>query len=245
MLSASQPLSAAPNPVARVKWLAAPSSAAWLEQALAHPELLLIDHAHCERKAAGAALQMMFRYPSDGALAMVLSPLAREELEHFERVVALLERRHIPLRTLAAPPYGAALASQVRREEPQRRLDSFLVAGLIEARSHERMALLAEHSPDPELRRLYADLLASEARHFGLYWLLAEEGFGRRLTVERLEELARLEWNALCGPPVSPEDVRMHSPGVAALGKVPPAASTEGDSAPLFRSGRRCGDPAD
>ena len=110
MSGASLPVAAA-----RVKWLAAPSSAAWLEQALAHPELLLIDHAHCERKAAGAALQLMFRYPSDGELAAVLSPLAREELEHFERVQALLERRGLALRALAAPPYGAALAALVRR----------------------------------------------------------------------------------------------------------------------------------
>ena len=203
MPAARQPLPAAPpqavsaeapaSPVARVRWLAAPSSAAWLEQALAHPDLLLIDHAHCERKAAGVALQLMFRYPSDGALASVLSPLAREELEHFERVQALLERRGISLRPLAAPPYGAALAALVRRQEPHRRLDSFLVAGLIEARSHERMALLAEHSPDPELRQLYGDLLASEARHFGLYWLLCEREFPREVITERLIALAGAE----------------------------------------------------
>jgi len=192
----------------RVKWLAAPSAAAWLEQALAHPDTVLIDHAHCERKAAGAALQLMFRYPSDGDLAAVLSPLAREELEHFELVQRLLIRRQIPLRPLAAPPYGAGLARLVRRQEPQRLLDSLLVAGLIEARSHERMGLLACHSPDPELAGLYGDLLASEARHFGLYWVLAERRFPRPQLMERLEELARAEAALLT--PLHPQP-RMHS----------------------------------
>jgi tRNA-(ms[2]io[6]A)-hydroxylase len=199
---------------ARVKWLAAPSSDAWLEQAIAEPELVLIDHAHCERKAAGVALQLMFRYPSDEELAGALSPLAREELEHFELVLQLLQRRGIALRPLAAPPYGASLAKQVRRDEPQRRLDSFLVAGLIEARSHERMALLADHSPDPQLRALYGELLASEARHFGLYWLLAEKGFGREATIDRLQELAAAEVGALQGVLASDQDVRFHSCGV-------------------------------
>lgn len=182
------------TPVApRIRWLAAPTSPAWLEQALAQPELVLIDHAHCERKAAGVALQLMFRYPADGALAEVLSPLAREELDHFERVQALLNRRGIPLQPLKAPPYGAALQGHVRRQEPERRMDSLLVAGLIEARSHERMGLLALHSPDPELRQLYADLLGSEARHFGLYWLLAEQVAPRAALMGRLEELAAAE----------------------------------------------------
>ena len=72
-------------------------------------------------------------------------------------------------------------------------LDSFLVAGLIEARSHERMALLATHSADAELRELYGALLASEARHFGLYWLLAEQRFSRPVLVERLRQLSVLE----------------------------------------------------
>ena len=203
------------NPTARVKWLAAPSSAAWLEAANARQDLLLIDHAHCERKAAGVALQLMFRYPSDAPLAEALSPLAREELEHFELVLQVLERRGIALRPLAAPAYGASLAAAVRRQEPQRQLDALLVAGLIEARSHERMALLAAHAEDPELRGLYGELLASEARHFGLYWVLAEERHGREATVARLEALAQLEWEALRGELADPHGLRMHSVGVA------------------------------
>jgi tRNA-(ms[2]io[6]A)-hydroxylase len=194
--------------VARVRWLAAPSSPRWLAQALAHPAELLIDHAHCERKAAGVALQLMFRYAADAELAAVLSPLAREELEHFERVLALLQRRGIALRPLAAPPYGAGLAALVRRPEPLRQLDSFLVAGLIEARSHERLALLAAHAPDAELRALYGDLLVSEARHFGLYWVLCERRWPRQQVMERLAELAAAEAEVLAS--LHPEP-RLHS----------------------------------
>ena len=199
---------------ARLKWLAAPSSPAWLEQAVARPDLVLIDHAHCERKAAGVALQLMFRYPSDEQLGEQLSALAREELEHFEQVLALLQRRGIPLKTLPAPAYGSSLMAQVRKAEPQRMLDTFLVAGLIEARSHERMALLAAQSPDPELQALYGELLASEARHFGLYWVLCEQRFGREVTVERLQELAAFESKALSGSLERPDLVRMHSVGI-------------------------------
>ena len=202
------------NPTARVKWLAAASSSAWLQQAIARPDLVLIDHAHCERKAAGVALQLMFRYPSDEALGAALSALAREELEHFETVLRLLQARGIPLRPLPASAYGASLTAAVRRGEPERMLDSFLVAGLIEARSHERMALLAAHSPDAALRDLYGELLASEARHFGLYWLLAEARYGREATMARLGELAVVEVQALTGELGDPELVRMHSVGV-------------------------------
>jgi len=201
---------------ARVKWLAAPSSQAWLEQAVARADLVLIDHAHCERKAAGVALQLMFRYPFDESLGAQLSALAREELEHFEQVLALLQRRGIPLKQLPAPAYGSSLMAQVRKAEPQRMLDTFLVAGLIEARSHERMALLAAHSPDAELQALYGELLASEARHFGLYWVLCEQRFGREVTVERLQELAAFEAQALSGNLERPELVRMHSVGIQA-----------------------------
>ena len=129
-------------------------------------------------------------------------------------MLQLLQRRGIALRPLPAPGYGAALSAAVRKGEPERMLDSFLVAGLIEARSHERMALLAAHSPDAELRALYGELLASEARHFGLYWLLAEGRYGREATATRLEQLALAEAQALSGDLNDPQRLRMHSVGI-------------------------------
>ena len=197
---------------ASIRWLASPTSWMWLEQANARPMEVLIDHAHCERKAAGFATQLMFRYLCEPGLGEVLSPLAREELEHFEQVLALLKRKGRYLEPLQSSGYGAALAKQVRKEEPSRMLDSFLVAGLIEARSHERMALLAEHSPDAELRNLYSDLLRSEARHFGIYWSLADCRWSRDVLITRLQILAEAESKALEGSIKNASDVRMHSP---------------------------------
>ena len=55
--------------VASIRWLAAPTSRSWLEEANDHLDHLLIDHAHCERKAAGSAVQMMFRYLCEPGLA--------------------------------------------------------------------------------------------------------------------------------------------------------------------------------
>ena len=192
----------------RIKWLISSTSDSWLKQAIDNPIEMLIDHAHCERKAAGAAVQLMFRYLCEPGLAEALSPLAREELDHFERVLGILKSRGRYLEPLPAPPYGAALAKQIRTPEPDRMLDSFLVAGLIEARSHERMSLLARYSQDLELASLYRELLDSEARHFCLYWKLAEERFERKLIASRLKELAEAEAEILSE--LHPEP-RMHS----------------------------------
>ncbi len=192
----------------KIRWLINKTSEDWINLAIANPMEILLDHAHCERKAAGVALQLMFRYVSEPGLSEVLSPLAREELEHFERVLAILNARGKKLQKLASPPYAAILAKNICKDEPLRMLDSFLVAGLIEARSHERMKLLSIHSPDAELRNLYADLLKSEARHFGIYWKLADERFDRNILISRLEELARVESNALVEMYQEP---RMHS----------------------------------
>tara|TARA_B100000579_G_scaffold46123_1_gene32179 strand:+ start:481 stop:1095 length:615 start_codon:yes stop_codon:yes gene_type:complete len=192
----------------KIRWLINETSEDWIKLAISNPMEILLDHAHCERKAAGAALQLMFRYVSEPGLSEVLSPLAREELEHFERVLSILNARGKKLQKLASPPYGGILAKNICKDEPMRMLDSFLVAGLIEARSHERMALLSIHSHDQELRKLYADLLKSEARHFGIYWKLADERFDRNILNSRLESLARVESDALVEMHQEP---RMHS----------------------------------
>ncbi|MDY6940136.1 MAG: tRNA isopentenyl-2-thiomethyl-A-37 hydroxylase MiaE [Cyanobacteriota bacterium] len=179
--------------VATVKYLQTSTSEAWIEQAIAHLDTILLDHSHCERKAAGVALNLMCRYPSNTALVHQLTAIAREELEHFQLVNQILERRGIPLAPLPAPPYGAGLKAQVRRQEPERLLDSLLVSGLIEARSHERLGLLAEHLDDRELAAFYRSLMASEARHYGTYWVLATTYFDRDVVSDRLEELAAVE----------------------------------------------------
>ncbi len=192
----------------KIRWLINKTTEDWINLAITNPMEILLDHAHCERKAAGVALQLMFRYVSEPGLSEVLSPLAREELEHFERVLSILKARGRKLRKLASPPYGSILAKNICKDEPLRMLDSFLVAGLIEARSHERMKLLSTHSPDIELRNLYADLLKSEARHFGIYWKLADERFDRNILISRLEALAKVESDALVKMHHEP---RMHS----------------------------------
>ena len=192
----------------KIRWLINKTSKDWVKLAIANPMEILLDHAHCERKAAGVALQLMFRYVSEPGLSEILSPLAREELEHFERVLLILQKRGQKLKKLESPPYGAILSKNIRKNEPMRMLDSFLVAGLIEARSHERISLLALHSTDFELRDLYSDLLKSEAKHFGIYWDLASKRFERNMVVSRLEELAKVESDALLEIHHEP---RMHS----------------------------------
>jgi tRNA-(ms[2]io[6]A)-hydroxylase len=167
-----------------------PTSWAWVEQAIAHLDIILLDHSHCERKAASAALNLMFRYPSNTKLVRELTAIAREELEHFELVNQWLEKRGIPLAPLNSPPYAAGLKALIRKSEPDRLLDSLLISGLIEARSHERLGLLARHCPEPELAKFYHSLMASEARHFGVYWVLADTYFERDRVKVRLDELA-------------------------------------------------------
>ncbi|MGA1409309.1 MAG: tRNA-(ms[2]io[6]A)-hydroxylase [Prochlorotrichaceae cyanobacterium] len=177
----------------RIRLLQSSTGSAWVEQALGNLEEILIDHAHCERKAAGVALNLLCRYPSEVSLIHALPSIAREELEHFEQVHRLLEARGIALRPLAPPPYGGKLKALVRSTEPQRFLDSLLVAALIEARSHERLGLLGEYCPEPPLAAFYRGLMASEARHYGVYWLLATSAFPRDQVDDRLRELAIAE----------------------------------------------------
>jgi len=181
------------RPSSHIKHLSSLTSNEWIKLALSNPIEMLIDHAHCERKAAGVAIQLMFRYPSEPDLAEVLSPIAREELEHFEKILYFLKDLSQALKSLKPPPYGTELSKSIRKDEPSRMLDSFLVAGLIEARSHERLSLLALNSEKESFKLLYKSLLESEARHFGIYWKLAQTKFSKDESQQRLIELSKVE----------------------------------------------------
>lgn len=159
-------------PADLLAFLACPTPDAWVEQALQHPEELLIDHANCEKKAASTALNLMFRYIDKPELLQKMSRLAREELRHFEQVTALMHKRGVVYRGLSASHYAQRLRQHVRTVEPGRLVDTLIVGAFIEARSCERFARLAPHL-DPELGDFYRSLLKSEARHYQDYLKLA------------------------------------------------------------------------
>ena len=155
------------------RFLACPTPDAWLENALEHIPTLLIDHANCEKKAAGTALGLLYRYVDKPRLLRKLSRLAREELSHFEQALEVMAGQGVDYVHLSPSRYAGRLHQLISRREPQRLVDSLLVGAVVEARSCERFQRLSEVAPAP-LDSFYARLLASEARHFQDYLKLAE-----------------------------------------------------------------------
>lgn len=145
---------------------------AWLDAAVQDLPLLLQDHANCEKKAAGTAMNMLFRYNDREQLQTELAQLAREELLHYEQVRDLMRRRGLPYRAVAAGRYANGLRQHVRTSEPGHLVDLMIIGAFVEARSCERFAALAPRLDD-ELKRFYTFLLRSEARHFEHYLGLA------------------------------------------------------------------------
>jgi tRNA-(ms[2]io[6]A)-hydroxylase len=184
------------------------SDARWLAQVDAHLDEILIDHAHCEKKAAGVAMNLLFSYVDHVPLARAMTEIVNEELAHFHLVLDLLERRGIRFRKLSPSSYGQRLHAVVRKEEPARAVDRLLVAGLIEARSCERFAVLRDHVDDAELQEFYGSLFESEARHHATYVRLACDVAPEETVRERLHWLAAEEAAIIAqGDPVA----RMHS----------------------------------
>jgi tRNA-(ms[2]io[6]A)-hydroxylase len=191
-----------------VSSLASRTDRAWAERVLAGLDELLLDHAHCEKKAAGVAVKLLFAYPQHEFLLAPLAALAREELVHFEAVLGLLRERGQPFRRLRPAPYAGRLRTLARPAEPQRGIDLLLCSALIEARSCERFELLAGAVAEPRLAGFYRGLLAAEARHHRIYVELAAELGGRGPVRERLRQLARAEAAILAE---APPWIRMHA----------------------------------
>jgi tRNA-(ms[2]io[6]A)-hydroxylase len=189
--------------------LKAPTARRWLEQVDAELPAILIDHAHCEKKAAGTAMNLIFAYGSVSSdLCRELSEIVVEELDHFRQVLDLLERRGIRFSSQQPGGYGRKLNDLVRKGEPWRAIDRLLVASLIEARSCERFSLLRDHVQDRELADFYGSLFESEARHHTTYVRMANH-FGEEPGVRaRLAELAAAEAEIIAAGDPLP---RMHS----------------------------------
>ncbi len=152
---------------------------AWIDDALDNLPLLLIDHANCEKKAASTAMNLMYRHVENYELLNKMSRLAREELRHFEQVIAIMKKRGIEYPHIEAADYAGKLRKPIRTSEPHRLVDTLLVGAIIEARSCERFARLAPFLDD-ELSTFYLSLLKSEARHYQDYLHLAKKATGEK-----------------------------------------------------------------
>jgi tRNA-(ms[2]io[6]A)-hydroxylase len=192
------------------------TDSAWAAIAMRDVDAVLLDHAQCELKAASNALSLAARHPADRELVLALTDLAREEIDHFQRVLAALAARGIscgaPIEDAYAADLRRAAATLPRSPGVAPLVDRLLVAALIEARSCERFKLLAEAAGDgtPQappgrgrtvaqggapLAVLWDELFAAEAQHYTTFVDLAVRAGGgdRAETVARLDRIAEVE----------------------------------------------------
>jgi len=174
------------------EFLPCPTPDRWVENALENQSLMLIDHANCEKKAASTALSLINRYTDNFDLLNKMSRLAREEMRHFEQVIALMKRRNIAYQHVSASRYASGLRELVRSKDPHKLVDVLIIGAFIEARSCERFAKLAPYL-DAELEAFYQSLLKSEARHYQDYLRLAKAVAGDISIEGRVAEIAQRE----------------------------------------------------
>jgi len=168
----------------------------WIEVALENLPTLLIDHAHCEKKAASTALNLLFRYVDRSNLLSKLSQLAREELLHFEQVLELMQKHDVQYDHMTPARYAMGLRKHIRHTEPEKLVDTLIIGAFIEARSCERFEALAPHliqNPDTQdIGKYYQFLLKSESRHFEDYLNLAKE-YAEESIDQRVQEFRDIE----------------------------------------------------
>jgi tRNA-(ms[2]io[6]A)-hydroxylase len=179
----------------------------WFAASSADLHALLSDHLHCERKAAENALSLVRRYPHRGDSVDQLARLAHEETSHVIQVGALLARRGWTARADTPNRYARALLAEVRGREPERLLDALLVAAFIEARSHERLGLLARGfaaTGEGEIAALYEALAGAEERHAEIFLELAQPLVPEATFAARLGEMAAREAEIIAALPHVP-----------------------------------------
>ena len=166
-------------------------------------DAVLVDHAHCEKKAATSAMSLVVGYPEFEELVRRMSALAVEELQHFRAVYERIVQRGLALGRDQGDPYAQKLMALARANQG-RLTDRLLLFGLIEARSHERLELLATHLEAPDLKRFYGDLAEAESRHAALFRELACLYDDAEAVDERLSQLATVEANIVAALPIEP-----------------------------------------
>lgn len=165
----------------------------WIKVALDNLPSVIMDHAHCEKKAAGTGMSLLSTYFDKKEISLSMSDLVEEEIGHYRSVIQILEKLNVTLGRDEGDEYAKNLLSFVNKNEPLRMLDRLLTAGIIEARSCERLQILAENIQNEQLKKFYKELSDSEAGHYVTFIKLAKLYFDEELVRKRLDELTQIE----------------------------------------------------
>ena len=181
------------------------SSPEWLEEVMNDFDAFLQDHANCERKASAMAMSFVAKFPDRVEIIPELIETAIEELEHFQSVYRIMERRGVILPAqMGKDHYVQQLVDHCRSGREERFLDRLLLASIVECRGAERFRLVYERLEDQDLKSFYHRLWASEAKHGNIFVNMALNYFERNNVYNRLEELNRVEARVLRSLPVRP-----------------------------------------
>jgi tRNA-(ms[2]io[6]A)-hydroxylase len=176
----------------------------WIISALANLDEVIIDHAHCEKKAAATGLSLLSSYPDKTEISLTMSDLVVEEIGHYKSVVEILASENKKLEKDKGDPYVKEILLRLRNHEPVRLLDRLLTAGIIEARSCERLQILADNLEDEKLKKFYTELAATEAGHYVTFVKLAKLYFDEEEVKVRLDELTEIEKEIVLNLPNHP-----------------------------------------
>ena len=189
------------------EFLGARTTQVWINAAIADLPLIIQDHANCEKKAAGTAMNLLFRYEFSYDLQRKLAQLIREEMLHYEQVLGIMNERGQEWEYLSAGRYAKGMLKHKRTYEPAAMIDVLIIGAFIEARSCERFAALAEVIKDERLAKYYRYLLKSESRHFEDYLALAQSLSENNID-ERVAFFKAIEAELISSPDT---ELRFHS----------------------------------
>lgn len=172
-----------------------PTDPRWINIAEKNIDEILIDHAHCEQKAASTAISLIVSFPEYTELVKEMTDLVQEEMSHFKMVHDLLIEHGVVLgrdrkdeyvnELLKFFPKGGSRTDQLTHR--------LMYAALIEARSCERFRLLSENLQDKKLARFYRKLMISEAGHYTLFLKFARKYGDEKVVNQKWQELLAYE----------------------------------------------------
>ncbi len=182
------------------------SPQAWIDAVMNDFNSFLQDHADCERKASAMAMSLIAKYPDRDFIIPDLIDTALEELEHFQQVYEVMQSKGVPLPSKMEPDlYIHKLMEEAKGGSVDSRfLIRLLLGSVIECRGCERFKLVADNLEDPDLKRFYKELWASEAKHGNIYVKLALNYFDEDLVYSKLDELMHKEAAILANLKIRP-----------------------------------------